>query len=126
VLNQVELLTVKLDSNGVIEYCSKHLATLSGHHSDSLVGQKWIERLIPEPQQAPVQQTMQRQLRDDAAPSVDEYPIQCKCGMPRLIRWHTVQRRNAGGAVIGLICFWRGCDRRTPAQRRGAPCRHGV
>jgi diguanylate cyclase (GGDEF)-like protein/PAS domain S-box-containing protein len=105
VLNQVELLTVKLDSNGVIEYCSKHLATLSGHHSDSLVGQKWIERLIPEPQQAPVQQTMQRQLRDDAAPSVDEYPIQCKCGMPRLIRWHTVQRRNAGGAVIGLICF---------------------
>jgi diguanylate cyclase (GGDEF)-like protein/PAS domain S-box-containing protein len=105
VMNNVELLTVKLDGEGLIEYCSDYLATLSGHELSGLIGQPWVASVIPQADQTQVAQTLQRQLRDDATPSVDEYPIQCKRGMPRLIRWHNVQRRNAGGAVIGLICF---------------------
>lgn len=105
VLNNVELLTVKLDCDGKIEYCSDHLAMLTGQDSRSLLGSDWVQRLVAEEDQQRVCDKLQRHLHDEIDSSVDEYPLRSLRGAPRLIRWHNVQRRNAGGMVKGLICF---------------------
>lgn len=100
-----DLITLVLDQQGNVEYCNDHLQRISQCQASELIGKNWFESFIPADERTAVAHEIELYTRQHNPPFIHERRVQARDGSTRLIRWHTMQRRNADGQITGISCF---------------------
>ena len=100
-----DLITVVLDLCGNIEYCSDQLLRISQRDARQVLGNNWFDLFISPGDRASVAQEIDVYTRRQNPPYNHEKRIVASDGSSRLIRWHTVQRRDDSGQITGISCF---------------------
>lgn len=100
-----DLITVVLDLCGNIEYCSDHLLRISQRDAQQVVGNNWFDLFISPDDRTSVAHEIDIYTRQQNPPYNHEQRIVASDGSFRLIRWHTVQRRDDSGQITGISSF---------------------
>lgn len=114
-LNSVNLITLILDAEGRIAFCSEHLARLVGYTVAELAGRNWFDEFVP-PEES-IRSAFQNAIATSSLPAVHENPIRSHDGSLRQIRWHNSLRRNSSGQVIGTIAIGEDITEQQLAQK---------
>ncbi len=126
-LDNVQLLVVGLDRDGVITSMNRHAEQVTGYSVKQMVGRHYLD-FVPETVRDEVRSEVDRGLRGDP-PSRNERPLITRDGERRLILWRSVVLWDADGAVEGLLSVGadvteqresEGDARRTAAELEGA------
>jgi PAS domain S-box-containing protein len=101
-----ELVFLALDKNGRISSCNDHLASLTGHDRDDIVGADWIETFIPDDERSLVRKIFHETMKTGAVavPPHFENDILAKDGTHKTISWDSVINRDAEGRNSGITC----------------------
>jgi PAS domain S-box-containing protein len=115
-LGNVHLAAVMLDRDGRITYCNDFLLRLTGWRAEELIGQSWIERVVPADNLG---------IRDRFAAIVSgraegrhgENEIVTRDGERRVMHWSNSVLRAAGGEVVGLASLGEDITERKRAEQ---------
>jgi diguanylate cyclase (GGDEF)-like protein/PAS domain S-box-containing protein len=99
-LDNVELVSMMLDTNARITYCNDYLLQLTGWRREDLLGQDWFKLFVP-PEVRGVKTAFASLI--DGLPEAmhHENDILTRSGERRLIRWNNSLLRSGTGEVIG-------------------------
>jgi len=103
-LENVEMIAVLLDADGIITLCNEYMANLTGWNRNEVIGMNWFENFIPP--------DIQKDLYNDVflktfekgevkAHQLNE--IITRAGERRLISWNNIVLRDHEGTVTGTI-----------------------
>lgn len=101
-LENVRLIAVTLDTNGLITYCNNFLVELTGWSREETLGKSWFDFFVPEEDR----QTL-KNIFYDTADSLwfhDSYEseVVTREGERRIILWNTIPLWDAKGNLIGV------------------------
>ncbi len=117
----VRLIVLGLDSEGRVEYVNPFFLQLTGYTREEVLGQPWIDRFIPEAQQAQYTEVFLAFLEGESHEH-HENPIVTKSGEERLIAWNNSLLRDPQGRPTGTLSIGEDITehRRLEAQYRQA------
>jgi PAS domain S-box-containing protein len=99
-LGNVEMISLMLDTGGVITYCNDYLLRVTGWSREEVIGRNWFEQFIPG-DAAAVERTVAALIDSPAAAAHHENQILTRSGERRLIRWNNTTLRSLSGDVMG-------------------------
>ncbi|MDB5810709.1 MAG: phosphodiesterase, partial [Betaproteobacteria bacterium] len=99
-LQNVELVSVMIDSEARITYCNEYFLRLTGWQQDDVIGRDWFEVFIP-PEAGEMKAVFAALLADVSSASHNENEILTRSGERRLIRWNNSVLRSGVGEVTG-------------------------
>src|SRR5690606_26240518 len=97
VLERVELLGVMLDPQGRVAFCNDYLLTLTGWTREAVVGERWLERFVPEDQRAGLTAIFQDARRTGRIEPHFESDVLTRTGDRRQIAWNSTILVDADG-----------------------------
>lgn len=115
-LENVRLAVVGLDSAGSIDFVNPFFLQLTGYSEAEVLGQDWLETLIPSPQRRQVQHTLQ-ELRDCERHTHHQHSILTKSGEERLIAWNNTLLKDNQGKTIRILSIGEDVTERQAIER---------
>jgi len=115
-LENVELIAMTLDENGVVTFCNDHLLRLTGWKREEVIGQDWFARFIPESEKK-LKKLFFDNITVGAVPHHHENPIMTKDGRLRKIVWNNTSLRDAAGNFTGLASIGEDVTERKRAEQ---------
>jgi diguanylate cyclase (GGDEF)-like protein/PAS domain S-box-containing protein len=100
VLQNVELISLMLDTEGLITYCNEYLLRLTGWRREDVIGRNWFELFIP-PEINDLKDVFAALLANKAEARHHENEILTRSGERRLIRWNNSVLHSGADDVIG-------------------------
>jgi len=100
-LNDVQLLVVEIDRNGLITFMNPFAEQVSGHPAGEMIGRYYLE-FVNENERDEVESAVERGLDGDPA-SDNERILKTREGEQRSIRWRSVMLRDVDGNPEGLL-----------------------
>ena len=105
VLENVNLLALMFDRDGLITFCNNFFLESTGWTREETLGQSWFDRFLPPDTQAEIQAVSTRAFHTGHLEGDDEYEILTRQGDRRLISWKRIFLRDAAGTIIGMTSF---------------------
>lgn len=118
-LDNVQLIVVRLDSSGNVEYVNPFFLQLTGYTSEEVLGKYWFENFLTPGQKYPVQVCFQEILDNDFH-SHYQNSIVTKLGEERMIAWSNTLLQDAQGNAIGTISIGEDITERYKLERMKA------
>jgi PAS domain S-box-containing protein len=100
-LDNIQLVVVGTDQDGVLEYANPFFLQLTGYTKEEVLGVNWLEKFIP-----PVYQS---DLKEKTLANTENFtpyyqnPILTKVGEERMIAWNNTLLRNPDGTVSSVM-----------------------
>jgi PAS domain S-box-containing protein len=101
-IDQADLIVVKLNRMGIVESVNPYFFTLTGYNEDEVLGKDWFEFFIPPKEYYNVQGTFVEILEYEFHPQYLN-PILSKSKEELLIRWFNVRTLNSQGKITGSL-----------------------
>lgn len=114
-LDEVDLVSVMLDSEGRIVYCNDFLLRLTGWRRDELLGGDWFALFVP-PEVGDVKAAFLQMLKGEALARHFENEILGRSGARRLIHWNNSILRSAEGEIVGTASIGEDITERKRAE----------
>jgi PAS domain S-box-containing protein len=114
-LENVGLITMILDTKGLVVFCNDYLLNLTGWKREEIIGANWFDRFIPESDLA-VRRIFFDTLEKAAVPGHYENPIVTRHGELRQIRWYNTMLRDSTGKVSGTASIGEDMTERNRAE----------
>ena len=99
-LENINLIALTLDTNGIITFCNDYLLTLTGWSREEVINEDWFERFIPEGLTY-VKPLYTQSIATSTLPPHSEGFVLTKGGELRTIEWNNTMLRNSVGIVVG-------------------------
>ena len=99
-LENVQMLAMTLDKNGVITFCNDYLLRLTGWKREEVVGVDWFSKFIPETDEN-VKKLFLDAIGAGGVLAHYENPIKTRSGELREIVWNNTMLRDSAGNTIG-------------------------
>jgi len=115
-LEDIDLVALMVDLHGRLTFCNHFLLDLTGWRRDEVIGSDWVERFVPEEEQAAVNAVLERLGRRGEFPPEFEGEVCTRQGERRLIAWNNTLARDAKGQVIGLTAIGEDVTERRRAE----------
>ena len=100
-MGNIELVSIVIDPERRIVYCNDFFLALTGWRREELLGQTYVDLIIPPELRDEVRQVHAAMALDSAAARNHENEIVTRSGERRLIRWNNSALRSPSGEVIG-------------------------
>lgn len=100
-LDNVELVSMMLDTGGRITYCNDYLLKLTGWRREDVLGQDWFRIFVP-PEAQDVKGIFASLIGEMPSARHHENEIVTRSGERRLVRWNNSLLRSGVGHVIGV------------------------
>jgi len=113
-LDNVNLLALSLDTDGVITYCNDHVCGVTGWPREELVGRSWYETFGPVEREA----EFLRAIQADALEDGSEETIRARDGEPRIIVWWDSVSRDESGEIVGVNSIGQDITERRQTEAR--------
>jgi PAS domain S-box-containing protein len=98
-LEDLQLMVVIVRPNGEISFCNHHLYQLTGWQPSDVIGQNWIDLMIPEGDRERVRAAIASINTDLGLPVHFESPMLGPEGDRRWIAWDSISMRDSGGQI---------------------------
>ena len=115
-LEDIGLAALMVDLQGNLTFCNRFLLELTGWRPEEVIGSDWIERFVPEEEQAAVRAVLERLARDGEFPAAFEGEVRTRGGARRLIAWNNTLARDARGRIVGLTAIGEDITERRHAE----------
>jgi PAS domain S-box-containing protein len=104
-VDNVKLLVIGLDKQGLVNYVNPFALQLLGYSSDEILGKEWISNFVPDEQRKEVEKALQNLIESNSHHHHIS-PVLTKQGNTRQVAWSNVQIRDrfdniSGGIGIG-------------------------
>jgi PAS domain S-box-containing protein len=100
-LENLQLMVVKLDPNGDIVFCNDHLCRLTGWRSPDVVRKNWVELMIPSEDRGKVRAAISSAIVNPGAPVHFETPLLGRGGDRHWSSWDSTSLRDGEGRSTG-------------------------
>jgi two-component system cell cycle sensor histidine kinase/response regulator CckA len=100
VLDNLDLASMMLDTEGRITYCNDYLLELTGWAREEVLGRSWFDLFVP-PDGGRTKEHFASLLRDAPEDWHNDNEVLVRGGGRRSIRWNNSVLRSASGEVIG-------------------------
>jgi two-component system, cell cycle sensor histidine kinase and response regulator CckA len=102
----MRLLVLMLDPNGTVAFCNSFLSRLTGWYSRDLMGQDWLEKLVPADERSRLRAELARAALNPDTPIHFESGVLSPDGKRRQFSWDSTMLRGSDGefaarAIIG-------------------------
>jgi PAS domain S-box-containing protein len=115
-LENVDLIAMTLDRNGVITFCNERLLRTTGWERADLMGANWFTRVVPGNEE--LHKVFFEGLATDRMPAHHENAIRTRDGELREIAWSNTMLRDSAGNVVGTASIGEDVtDRKRAAER---------
>jgi PAS domain S-box-containing protein len=101
-LENVHLIAVTLDTQGMVTFCNDFLLTLTGWRRQEVVGANWFDLFVPEEIRESVRAVFSVAITTGGTPAHFENLIITRGGSYRTIVWDNTVLHNDDGAVSGV------------------------
>lgn len=99
VFENLQMLTVCLDTNGAINYCNNYLLKLTGYKSHEILGKNWFDLFVPDSE--PIKQVFSQMITKGELTHHVQNSILTKNGKQLMVAWNNTIKHDAGGSIIG-------------------------
>lgn len=117
-LEDIGLAALMVDLQGRLTFCNRFLLELTGWRREEVVGSDWVERFVPEEQQAGVRSVLDRLGRAGEYPPEFEGEVRTRLGGRRLIAWNNTLARDTQGRIVGLTAIGEDITERRRAEEQ--------
>ncbi len=100
-MGNVDLISIVIDQHSRIIYCNDFFLRLTGWQREELLGEKFVDLIIPRDLADEVREVHTAMLADVPAARHHENEIVTRSGERRLIHWNNTVLRSEAGAAIG-------------------------
>ena len=104
-LENVRMLVVGLDCQGIVEYVNPYLLEVTEYTEEEVVRQSWIDKFVRPHDQAEAEKLFKKVLQSNSPSQNHRKTILTKSGEPRVVSWNSTQLRNLQGEPIGMMCI---------------------
>jgi PAS domain S-box-containing protein len=111
-LENVNLISVMLNTSGEILFCNQYLLDLTGWKMEEVLRKSWFDLFVPDPS---IKTVFDLAIKGETIPSHIENEIKTREGNTRLIAWNNVIIRNGEGRVTGTASIGEDITERTKA-----------
>ena len=115
-LENVRLVVVGLDRQGIVEYVNPFFLELVEYTSEEVLGKNWYEVFLPPHQRQRVQEHFQ-QLQQQSLHDYYQNSILTKSGQERLIAWNNTILRDLQGEAIATLSIGEDITERYAIER---------
>ncbi|MGA9377777.1 MAG: PAS domain S-box protein, partial [Phormidium sp.] len=116
-LDNVQLIVVGLDQQGLIEYANPFFLKLTGYSEAEVLGKSWIDKFLPSPRKSEIRQIFQEIIQEVNTHSYVINPILTLAGEERMIAWSNTLLHDVQGNSIGLISIGEDVTERYKLER---------
>ena len=102
-LENMSLLALALDADGVVTFCNDHLLAVTGYSREELLGKHWFALAYPGDAQA--ERHFSEELADDSPAWHSETVISTRKGDRRTVSWSATTLRDRRGACAGIVAI---------------------
>ncbi len=105
-INIAGSIIVALDSSARVTLINESGLGVFGYSRDEIMGEDWIETLIPQEQRDQIRTSFNRLIAGDVESfaHLENFELLTKDGSKRLTSWHNVPIRNQRGEITGALC----------------------
>jgi len=101
ILENVQLVAVLLDREGIITYCNPYFLELVGCEEEDAIGRDWFEAFVAEEDREAGRSTLRDRMHLGAVAAHEESAIVTRHGDRRMVAWSNTVLRDWTGAVAG-------------------------
>jgi diguanylate cyclase (GGDEF)-like protein/PAS domain S-box-containing protein len=101
ILENVQLVAVLLDREGIITYCNPYFLELVGYEEEDVIGREWLAAFVPEEDRAAARITLRERMQLGAVAAHEETAIVTRHGDRRVVAWSNTVLRDWAGEVSG-------------------------
>jgi len=112
----IDLLSIVIDPESRIIYCNDYLLALTGWRREDLLGEQFVDLMIPADLRDEVQDVHSAMVDDLPAARHHENEILTHSGERRLIRWSNTVLRSASGEMLGTASIGEDITERKRAE----------
>jgi PAS domain S-box-containing protein len=91
-----------LDPSGKVLFINDHLLAILGRTRDEMLGQDWIDTVVPEPERAGLRTVFEEALAVGSLTGHREDGVLTAAGLERRLSWTSVLQRDADGSVTAI------------------------
>ena len=115
-MDNVDLMSIVIDEQSRIIYCNEYFLRLTGWRREELIGEKFVDRIIPADLAANMREVHAEMLAGQAAARHHENDILTRNSERRRIRWNNSVLRSPEGMAIGTASIGEDITDRTIAE----------
>jgi PAS domain S-box-containing protein len=115
-LENVALLAMTLDRQGIVTFCNDHLLKLTGWTREEVIGTDWFAKFVPG--QSEVKRAFFNTDDAVAIPAHYENPVRTKNGDLRDIVWNNTMLRDGAGHIVGTASIGEDVTERDRVEER--------
>jgi diguanylate cyclase (GGDEF)-like protein/PAS domain S-box-containing protein len=123
ILDNMQLVAVLLDLEGVVTYCNEYLLELAGCTEDEVVGRDWFSGFIPEDARDASRRAFLDQVGRGTIEAHHQGELLTRAGDRRQIAWSNTVLRDVEGRVVGTASIGADVTDKSLAEER---LRHGA
>jgi diguanylate cyclase (GGDEF)-like protein/PAS domain S-box-containing protein len=101
ILENVQLVAVLLDRDGMITYCNPFFLELVGYEEEDVIGREWLAAFVPEEDREAGRITLRDRMQLGAVAAHEETAIVTRHGDRRVVAWSNTVLRDWTGEVSG-------------------------
>jgi len=106
-LENIQLVSMILDTAGKVTFCNEHLLQLTGWSRAEAIGADWFDQFLPQPEGAELRKLFEEAfIRNEFAVHY-ENPIVTKAGDYRFISWDNTVLHHPDGSLAGIASIGR-------------------
>jgi diguanylate cyclase (GGDEF)-like protein/PAS domain S-box-containing protein len=117
-LENVHLISVMIDSDGIITFCNDFLLNLTGWDWLDLIGRDWFEIFVPEESRCVVREGFRKAINCESEHTTSEYEILTVDGDRRVVSFSWSLLRDPQGNVSGMAYIGEDVTERKLAEAR--------
>jgi PAS domain S-box-containing protein len=99
IFENLQMLTVCLDTNGAISYCNDYLLQITGYKHHEVIGKNWFDLFIPDTE--PVKQIFSQMMAKGQTIHHYQNVILTKSGKQLMVAWNNTINHDTTGNTIG-------------------------
>jgi PAS domain S-box-containing protein len=104
-LSGIDLGALVLDAKGRVQFINDFLLRMLGRSRPELLGQDWIDMVVPEGERAGLREIFETALESGSDAGQREDGISTPSGEERRLLWTSVIQRDADGAIAGVAAI---------------------
>lgn len=101
-MENMELIAVILDVEGMIIFCNQYLLKLTGWKKEEILNQNWFDTFIPDDEKSRLKDSVFHRIFQSSSSLNGENDILTKSGVRKTIAWSNTVLRDSNGKVIGV------------------------